>query len=576
MANVHHYSINNNNSVETNIMVNQLQMQKSCEDIAKIIIETKKVVNFKMDNVTKESITKLMQILEQNVMNQCFQAVNNDQFFRIAGYQYSGTNISLKCSSVQANLLKHSPEIVNQIQQLLQQSDKQNMLLIVQFPVQTEVTQTMQQNWLKQIDVFINDAQVKSNVSANYTYIWMKNYVQLELLDIKKLIINDKILIELSKKASRFHSKYIPNKTVFNLIINNLQKLNQNIQIELSQKFTQDDLQKSLRIIQVDYPEFWFVFNMNDQIKDGFVCDIELFQEDVQKIIQQNTIMMKEVEKVEKYLQDKGVIKEQYTPEQIIAFEHQFLDLMSESTIYQESTNSRAAHNAYGCFVEKKCVCQGYTAAFQLICDRAGLKLLSIFGDANSNGNYEHHVWNMIEIEEAFYHIDVTWCTTKSNQHKWFNVNDDYCYKTHKPNRSFFPVQVCNHTKYNYYQFNNRMVSEEGQFEKMIGTLANGEHQIFFQNISPQKYFNQQNYNDFYFGLQYDNKKNIELSDVTYEEDIVKFKISLGEPIKTEINGPGEYLLKLNIEELKKLMETMHFRYQYMSYGKYMKITLSK
>ncbi|CAL6103944.1 Transglutaminase-like_superfamily protein [Hexamita inflata] len=558
---------------KSTIIIDPLQMNQSCEELAKIVVETKRDVKCQMNNATKGSMSQLMDILDIKTMNQCFQEQNNQYLVSITGYSSCGSDITFRCNSVKASLLKYTPEIIDQVKVLLKPADE--LLMFVQFPALAEVTEDMQQKWLELANVFIQDAKVRSSVSSsNYTYIWTQNILQLRLKEIKQLQLNDKIIIQLSKKANRFHSKYIPNKIVFDQIVDGLQKLNQNILIELSQKFTQSDLQKTMAILEADYPEFWFISKIKSNLTDNYICDLTLFEGNTPNIIEQNTAMMKEVEQVEKYLNEQRVITKdgKYTPAQIIAFERTYIDLMLKSTVYEKSTNP-AVYNAYGCFVDKKCVCQGYTTAFQLICDRIGLKVLYVSGEAITD---EHvpHAWNMIEIEGAFYHIDVTWCIT-TNSYKYINIDDAYCYKEHKPDLKFFQIQVCKNNKYNYYQYNNRLVSEEGQFEKIIARLTNGQYQIFFQNILPETYFGQ-NYNDFCFGLQYDNKINIEISDIKYSEDLARFKIEFGQSLKTEIDGPGEYLLKISIDEFKKSIDTRRFSYNYSSSSNYIKVTISE
>jgi len=55
---------------------------------------------------------------------------------------------------------------------------------------------------------------------------------------------------------------------------------------------------------------------------------------------------------------------------------------------------------AYGCLVEHKCVCQGYTLAL-----RCGLNRLGISGDyAMTSG----HIWNTVKVGSDWYNVDVT------------------------------------------------------------------------------------------------------------------------------------------------------------------------
>lgn len=60
-------------------------------------------------------------------------------------------------------------------------------------------------------------------------------------------------------------------------------------------------------------------------------------------------------------------------------------------------------YNAYGCLVEKRCVCMGYSMAYKAV-----MKKLSIpvgFADSDVMG----HIWNTVTIDGKTYHIDLTW-----------------------------------------------------------------------------------------------------------------------------------------------------------------------
>lgn len=60
---------------------------------------------------------------------------------------------------------------------------------------------------------------------------------------------------------------------------------------------------------------------------------------------------------------------------------------------------------AYGCLIEKKAICQGYSAAFNLLCEKAGLKSISVTGTAGS----ESHAWNYVKLGKKYLYVDTTW-----------------------------------------------------------------------------------------------------------------------------------------------------------------------
>lgn len=61
---------------------------------------------------------------------------------------------------------------------------------------------------------------------------------------------------------------------------------------------------------------------------------------------------------------------------------------------------------AYGVLCERKAVCQGYTAAFNLMCEKAGIRSIAIGGFAPNSS--EDHSWNMVLIGGQIYYVDTT------------------------------------------------------------------------------------------------------------------------------------------------------------------------
>ncbi len=68
------------------------------------------------------------------------------------------------------------------------------------------------------------------------------------------------------------------------------------------------------------------------------------------------------------------------------------------------------SHNSYGALVNKLAVCDGISSAFSLIANELGLRNMVVEGKAKRNGTRNiDHAWNIIEYQNAFYHMDVTW-----------------------------------------------------------------------------------------------------------------------------------------------------------------------
>lgn len=62
-----------------------------------------------------------------------------------------------------------------------------------------------------------------------------------------------------------------------------------------------------------------------------------------------------------------------------------------------------AARNAYDALVNRTAVCEGYSLAFGLLMSRLGIEWRLVSSAKMS------HAWNMVKLNGAWYHVDVTW-----------------------------------------------------------------------------------------------------------------------------------------------------------------------
>ncbi|MET3557374.1 hypothetical protein ABID29_000483 [Streptococcus rupicaprae] len=62
--------------------------------------------------------------------------------------------------------------------------------------------------------------------------------------------------------------------------------------------------------------------------------------------------------------------------------------------------------SAYSALVEKKTVCAGYAKGFKLLMDKMGIPCHTKHGKIDIG---EYHLWNIIELDGEWYHVDATW-----------------------------------------------------------------------------------------------------------------------------------------------------------------------
>lgn len=83
-------------------------------------------------------------------------------------------------------------------------------------------------------------------------------------------------------------------------------------------------------------------------------------------------------------------------------------DKIDADTFYTSADD--ISHRSIGCLLRRECVCEGYSKAFQLICNREGLgDTLFVEGIGYNGSTSEAHGWNIIEFDGAWYYVDSTW-----------------------------------------------------------------------------------------------------------------------------------------------------------------------
>lgn len=97
-------------------------------------------------------------------------------------------------------------------------------------------------------------------------------------------------------------------------------------------------------------------------------------------------------------------------PAQAVTYFH---DWIVTNTIYaSDLTDDSSSMQGYeygfnidGVFLKGRAVCEGYSKALKLLCDRAGIPCKSVFGVANG----ENHSWNYVQLDDQWYLVDATW-----------------------------------------------------------------------------------------------------------------------------------------------------------------------
>ncbi len=148
-----------------------------------------------------------------------------------------------------------------------------------------------------------------------------------------------------------------------------------------------------------------------------------------------------------------------------------------DNTSYKLESQQHIYSSSYGCLVNGKAGCEGYSKAAKLLLDSVGIKSYVITGKAkDSEKKLSNHMWNIVNIEDSWYHLDCTWDDPVSSDGKhyrmysYFNVSDKEISRDHS---DYVTKNDCSSSDGNYYSrkgllFKTYNRNDEEKLKKMI------------------------------------------------------------------------------------------------------------
>ena len=91
-----------------------------------------------------------------------------------------------------------------------------------------------------------------------------------------------------------------------------------------------------------------------------------------------------------------------------------------------------ATYTAYGAIQSGFSVCQGYALGLLLLCQTADLWCTHISGSIHREDGFIAHSWNLVQLEDGTYHVDVTWSDNGFNSpdhldwFRYFMINQEH------------------------------------------------------------------------------------------------------------------------------------------------------
>lgn len=159
------------------------------------------------------------------------------------------------------------------------------------------------------------------------------------------------------------------------------------------------------------------------------------------------------------------------------------------------------SQNIYSVLVNKVSVCAGYAKATQLLLQKLGIECIYVTGSTVDTG--QSHAWNIVKIDENYYHVDTTWgdpvfVMQEENIENALNISYDYlccsdteAAKTHVWNHEI-GLPACTSNVYNYYILNHcyyENFDTEEVLKAMNDTIYSGGGQTIFKFANDEVYY---------------------------------------------------------------------------------------
>lgn len=231
---------------------------------------------------------------------------------------------------------------------------------------------------------------------------------------------------------------------------------------EVQQQTWKEDTDLAVRAVYYDHPEFfWFREAWSGKLVKGTET-LSVFHYDYWNFTSQRDKHKAKLWQAARAVAD--LAREKETVYEQVKFVH---DYLVQNVTYDKSAanepdgamshslNWAYAHSAYGCLVNRRGVCDGYSKGFQLV-----MQMLGISCDYTEGVAKGLHAWNFLKLDGEYYYMDVTWddydladCPELVS-HAYFCATSEDMAVDHTTSREkgnqFVPE--CTATDYDYYR----------------------------------------------------------------------------------------------------------------------------
>ena len=245
-----------------------------------------------------------------------------------------------------------------------------------------------------------------------------------------------------------------------------------------------------------DHPDFFwmpytYVIGEFTDVTGSYICiAFEINDKEHQNeylVSEENRNIMRQQlnKKIEEIVSESSQYKGEYQKAEF------FNNYLCDNTEYDEYAD--LCQTTYGCLINGKALCEGYSRAFKLLCNQVGIRCDLIYGRSDN----EDHMWNCVNIGGYYSYTDVTWNDGGEEfRYIYFNITDSQLLV----DRSVYPYfadvaadslgnsalvnfvkHTCDYTGNSYYMKNGLVLNSNTTAkiaQKIMAQAQNGAYSI--------------------------------------------------------------------------------------------------
>ena len=280
--------------------------------------------------------------------------------------------------------------------------------------------------------------------------------------------------IKISENSYYYNKLTEQQKNIYTAIANGVKSLTNDVKLKkyeyIDSETTMKDVEVALHKFLLDHPE---VYYMDDKYTvstktgitgTGVIVGLTYQFGSIEEL---NNSIARLNSKFDEILNEATIEKGKYCEN-----EQKIHDVLSKKVTYYEyedlSKIPSKYHTIEGTLTENLAVCDGLAKTFQILLDKVGIKSIIVSGSLNGTS----HAWNMVQLEDGWYHTDITSDNSIKTEkkvvfHSYFNINTETIKKTHVISEEDI-IPESKSTKYNFYEYTGKNIVSGDNFANKL------------------------------------------------------------------------------------------------------------